>query len=61
MDNHFTQIFALLRFQLRQKWLWLSLWLLGLTTFASGYVPAFEKLQKTKVRSAYLLRCKTLL
>ena len=44
MDNKFTQTFALLRFQLRQKWLWLSLWLLGLTAFASGYLPAFEKI-----------------
>ena len=44
MKNDFTQTFALLRFQLRQKWLWLSLWLLGLTAFASGYVPAFEKI-----------------
>ncbi|WP_113827543.1 ABC transporter permease [Enterococcus cecorum] len=44
MKNDFTQTFALLRFQLRQKWLWLSLWLLGLTAFAGGYVPAFEKI-----------------
>ena len=34
----------LLRFQLRQKWLWLYLWLIGITAFASGYVSAFEKI-----------------
>ena len=44
MENNFAQTFTLLRFQLRQKWLWLALWLFGLTAFASGYVPAFEKI-----------------
>lgn len=34
----------LLIFQLRQKWLWLCLWLIGVTAFASGYVSAFEKI-----------------
>lgn len=44
MKRRFTYTFMLLIFQLRQKWLWLCLWLIGITTFASGYVSAFEKI-----------------
>ncbi|WP_019205797.1 ABC transporter permease [Limosilactobacillus ingluviei] len=44
MKNSFTQALALCRFQLRQKRVWLSLWLIGVVAFASGYVPAFEKI-----------------
>ena len=44
MKRRFTHTFMLLIFQLRQKWLWLCLWLIGITAFASGYVSAFEKI-----------------
>ncbi|MGU9993905.1 ABC transporter permease [Ligilactobacillus salivarius] len=44
MKRRFTHTFMLLIFQLRQKWLWLCLWLIGVTAFASGYVSAFEKI-----------------
>lgn len=44
MKKRFTHTFMLLHFQLCQKWLWLCLWLIGITAFASGYVSAFEKI-----------------
>ena len=42
MDNHFTQTLPYYVSR-RQRF---ALWLLGLTVFASGYVPAFENCRR---------------